>query len=497
MAMAGFGTVLARAVPRRLPGPDPEHPPGAPARLPGWHAVEDALAAGATVDRLHRPPGHARASTPGPMLAQEEVPVLAGDTVETLHERIKEVERRLYPATIRRRDRRRRGVSQAAERRGTHDEGAALGLRQDRPGDSPGAGRPRLGARRQRRDRGRAGRGRRSPTRGRRRSPAPPRCSGAGSRRCTRRSTAASWPTAPSPSTWPTSPPRTSSPSTWWSATSTRSRSDPSIELIDVGGPDHGAGRGQEPRPRRRGRRPRRLRRRPRGAARRRVAVADDPPPPGRAPPSPTPPPTTPPSSPGSTPAAPGERAPTCCRPPCTSRSSGPRSCATARTRTSAAPATATPGTADWWDGVVQHGGIALSLPQPLRRRRRLAAGPRARHGADATAVAIIKHANPCGAAVAADLADGLPRALECDPRLAPSAASWPWAGRATRRWPGLVAETPGRRPLAPAFDPEAIDAPRRPAQEHAAARGTAAQRRALELRSLGGGYLVQDADRS
>ena len=33
-------------------------------------------------------------------MAQTEVPVLADDTVESLHERIKEVERTLYPATI-------------------------------------------------------------------------------------------------------------------------------------------------------------------------------------------------------------------------------------------------------------------------------------------------------------------------------------------------------------------------------------------------------------
>ena len=37
----------------------------------------------------------------GPILAQEAVTVLPGDTEASLHERIKAVERRLYPATIR------------------------------------------------------------------------------------------------------------------------------------------------------------------------------------------------------------------------------------------------------------------------------------------------------------------------------------------------------------------------------------------------------------
>lgn len=36
----------------------------------------------------------------GPILAQQTVPVLEGDTPETLHKRIQEVERELYPATI-------------------------------------------------------------------------------------------------------------------------------------------------------------------------------------------------------------------------------------------------------------------------------------------------------------------------------------------------------------------------------------------------------------
>jgi phosphoribosylglycinamide formyltransferase-1 len=36
----------------------------------------------------------------GPVLAQQVVPVEAGDTEESLHERIKVAERALYPATI-------------------------------------------------------------------------------------------------------------------------------------------------------------------------------------------------------------------------------------------------------------------------------------------------------------------------------------------------------------------------------------------------------------
>jgi phosphoribosylglycinamide formyltransferase-1 len=37
----------------------------------------------------------------GPILAQEAVRIEPGDTEETLHERIKRVERQLYPETIR------------------------------------------------------------------------------------------------------------------------------------------------------------------------------------------------------------------------------------------------------------------------------------------------------------------------------------------------------------------------------------------------------------
>jgi phosphoribosylglycinamide formyltransferase 1 len=101
VAIAGFGTILsepfvdafgARAV--------NTHPALLPA-FKGWHAVRDALAAGVKVTgcTVHLVTEEVDS---GPILAQEAVPVLDDDTEETLHERIKQVERRLYPDVIER-----------------------------------------------------------------------------------------------------------------------------------------------------------------------------------------------------------------------------------------------------------------------------------------------------------------------------------------------------------------------------------------------------------
>ncbi len=99
VAMAGFGTVLARPLFDAFPGRVLNTHPAILPAFPGWHAVEEALAAGVPVTgcTVHLATVDTDA---GPVLAQEEVPVLAADTVETLHERIKQVERRLYPATV-------------------------------------------------------------------------------------------------------------------------------------------------------------------------------------------------------------------------------------------------------------------------------------------------------------------------------------------------------------------------------------------------------------
>ncbi len=99
VAMAGFGTVMTQAVHDAFPGRMLNTHPALLPAFPGWHGVRDALAVGVreTGCTVHLATLEMDA---GPILAQEAVPVLPGDSEETLHERIKVVERALYPATV-------------------------------------------------------------------------------------------------------------------------------------------------------------------------------------------------------------------------------------------------------------------------------------------------------------------------------------------------------------------------------------------------------------
>jgi phosphoribosylglycinamide formyltransferase-1 len=99
VAMAGFGTVLGQRIHDAFPDRILNTHPALLPDFPGWHGVRDALEAGVpeTGCTVHLA---TLIMDAGPILAQEAVPVLAGDTEATLHERIKVVERALYPATV-------------------------------------------------------------------------------------------------------------------------------------------------------------------------------------------------------------------------------------------------------------------------------------------------------------------------------------------------------------------------------------------------------------
>lgn len=100
VVMAGFATVLGASLQENFAGKVLNTHPALLPAFKGWHAVEAALEAGVKVTGCTVHVATLEVDD-GPILAQEAVSVLAGDTVEALHERIKLVERRLYPATVR------------------------------------------------------------------------------------------------------------------------------------------------------------------------------------------------------------------------------------------------------------------------------------------------------------------------------------------------------------------------------------------------------------
>jgi phosphoribosylaminoimidazolecarboxamide formyltransferase/IMP cyclohydrolase len=149
-------------------------------------------------------------------------------------------------------------------------------------------------------------------------------------------------------------------------------------------------------------------------------------------------------------------------------------------------------GQTSMWDDVVQHSGVALSY---LNLFDADAAWRLAHDLGDQAAVAIIKHANPCGVAIGDDLARAYQQAFECDSRSA---------------FGGIVATNR-------VIDLETVEAMEAAAQADVViAPGYAdgvverliAKRKntrlltatppdtpsGLELRQIGGGYLVQDA---
>jgi phosphoribosylglycinamide formyltransferase-1 len=99
VAMAGFGTIVTGTLHRVFPGRVLNTHPSLLPEFKGWHAVSQALEAGVseTGCTVHIA---TEMLDDGPILAQRRVPVLDGDTEESLHERIKLVERELYPLVV-------------------------------------------------------------------------------------------------------------------------------------------------------------------------------------------------------------------------------------------------------------------------------------------------------------------------------------------------------------------------------------------------------------
>src|SRR5690606_6958515 len=101
IVLSGLMRLLpAAVVARYAPHIVNTHPAYLP-EFPGAHGVRDALAAGVTQTGASVIVVDDGVDS-GPIVAQERVPVLPGDTEATLHERIKPVERRLMIDVVRR-----------------------------------------------------------------------------------------------------------------------------------------------------------------------------------------------------------------------------------------------------------------------------------------------------------------------------------------------------------------------------------------------------------
>ena len=148
-----------------------------------------------------------------------------------------------------------------------------------------------------------------------------------------------------------------------------------------------------------------------------------------------------------------------------------------------------TVGTSSWWDGVVQHSGVPLSY---LNFYDADAAWKLAFDLGDRPTVAIIKHANPCGAAVAVDLATAYQRALECDERSAFGgivALNRPVDADTVER---MVAGPQADVVIAPGYEDGAIEALRKKRKNTRVLEAPPPGGGGLDLRQISGGFLVQ-----
>jgi phosphoribosylaminoimidazolecarboxamide formyltransferase/IMP cyclohydrolase len=146
-------------------------------------------------------------------------------------------------------------------------------------------------------------------------------------------------------------------------------------------------------------------------------------------------------------------------------------------------------GTTSWLDGITQHSGLALSY---LNFYDTDAAWRLAHDLGDQPAVAIIKHANPCGAAVADDLATAYQRALECDERSAFGgivALNRPIDDATVER---MVNGPQADVVIAPGYEPGTVDALIAKRKNTRLLEAPAPGPWTLDVRQISGGFLLQ-----
>ena len=146
-------------------------------------------------------------------------------------------------------------------------------------------------------------------------------------------------------------------------------------------------------------------------------------------------------------------------------------------------------GATSWWDSMTQHGGKELSYLNVFDTE----AAWRLVHRFEAPAVVVVKHANPCGVAVADDITEAYIRANACDP-----VSAFGGIIAANRTVTAEMATAIGdvftEVVIAPGFEPEALEilAVKKNLRVMSA---NAASPLPFDVRPVDGGLLVQHPD--
>ncbi len=150
-----------------------------------------------------------------------------------------------------------------------------------------------------------------------------------------------------------------------------------------------------------------------------------------------------------------------------------------------------TVGQTSWWDSVVQHSGVQLGY---LNIFDADAAWKLVHDLGDEPAVAIIKHANPCGVSVASDLATAYTQAFACDSRSA-------FGGIVALNRPvdnatvaAMVEAAQADVVIAPGYDEGVIELLIAKRKNTRLLEATSPPVAGLQVRQLTDSYLVQDA---
>jgi phosphoribosylaminoimidazolecarboxamide formyltransferase/IMP cyclohydrolase len=147
-------------------------------------------------------------------------------------------------------------------------------------------------------------------------------------------------------------------------------------------------------------------------------------------------------------------------------------------------------GAASWWDDVAQHSGMELSY---LNLYDASSAWELVHDLGDRPTVAIVKHANPCGVAVADDLATAYQRAYECDERSAFGGIVAFNRVVDTATADRMIAAAQADVVIAPGYAEGVVDALRAKRKNTRLLEAPLPQPASFDLRQINGGFLVQE----